>query len=283
MLLAAHYHTEILSADSRQCYQEMTIGTAKPDAEALKRIPHYFINSHSVTQEVNAGIYEQIGLQLLGQIFSKNDIAIICGGTGLYIKALLEGIDEMPAIPENIRQSIGNLYAVEGIEGLQQQLQLKDPDFFQQAEQKNPHRLMRALAVWEATGSSILSFRKNKKVRRPFNVIRIGLELPKESLLHNIKTRTAAMMQSGLVQEVSGLSGYRNLKALDTVGYKEIFTYLDGACTLPEAEKNIVLHTRQYAKRQMTWFKKDPAMQWFDPNQTEAIAQYIHRQINNFA
>lgn len=281
--LAQHFCTDILSADSRQCYREMTIGAAKPSAHMLKSVNHYFINSHAITERVNAGIFEKFGLNALKHIFQQHDKAILCGGTGLYIKALLEGIDTMPAIPDVTRNRVRHLYDSEGLEGLQRALQKKDPLFYQKAEQKNPHRLMRALEVYEATGLSITNYRKNLKVQRPFNIIRIGLELPKEKLLKNITSRTKEMMRSGLIDEVKGLLPYRDLKALQTVGYAEIFRYLDGKNTLADAENEIILHTRQYAKRQMTWFRKDPLIRWFPATEAKRIIHYIQGETANFA
>lgn len=281
--LARQYQTAILSADSRQCYREMTIGTAKPAPEDLRTVRHYFINSHSVKDKVNAGVFEREGLHDLKQIFSTNKVAVICGGTGLYIKALLDGIDRMPDIPEEIQSLVRQLYEEEGLPGLQQRLQEKDPAFYRQAEHQNPHRLMRALEVYEATGTSILSFQKNKRSERPFRTLHIGLELPKERLRENIIFRTKAMLQAGLVSEVKNLYGLRTLKALQTVGYQEIFRYLDGEYTLAVAEEQIALHTRQYAKRQMTWFRKFGGLQWFPADKTEAVLSYINEEINNFA
>lgn len=281
--LAEHFHTSILSADSRQCYREMTIGTAKPSPSELKAITHFFINSHSVYDEVNAAMYEKLGLHYLQQIFSQNPIAIVCGGTGLYIQSLLEGIDDMPPIPDKIRTEVQHLYEAKGLEGLQKTLQEKDPLFYEQAEQKNPRRLMRALEVWEATGKSIVSFRKKEKVVRPFEVIRIGLELPRERLLENIAARTKEMIRSGLIEEAKNLLPLRHLKALQTVGYTEIFRYLDGDYDLIRAENEIILHTRQYAKRQMTWFKKDSQMHWFNADRMDEIMQYLCTKVGDRA
>ena len=281
--LARHFGTDILSADSRQCYREMTIGTAKPSTDELKLVKHYFINSHAITEKVNAGIFEKFGLTSLEHIFQQQAKAILCGGTGLYIKALLEGIDTMPEIPETTRAYVRNIYDREGLAGLQQALQKKDPIFYHEAEQKNPHRLMRALEVYEATGLSIMNFRKNTKVSRPFNIIRIGLELSKEQLLRNITLRTKRMLQSGLIDEVKNLLPYRNLKAMQTVGYTEVFRFLDGQNTLADVENEIILHTRQYAKRQMTWFKKDPLIRWFPATDADRIIHYIQQETANFA
>ncbi len=269
--LAQHFNTEIISADSRQCFKEMNIGVAKPSANELQLVHHYFINSHAINDEMNAGVYEKYALQSVEEIFSKHTTAVMVGGTGLYIKAFCEGIDEMPAIDESIRKEITAHYELHGIEWLQNELKEKDPNFFAAAEQQNPHRLMRALEVLQATGKSISFFRKNNKVNRNFNIIKIGLELPKEKLLHNIDTRVDMMMQAGLLQEVQSLIPYKNLNALQTVGYRELFEYLDGSCSLEQAIQSIKTNTWHYAKRQMTWFKKQANIKWLDSNSYDDI------------
>ncbi len=264
--LAQHFNTQIISADSRQCFKEMSIGTAKPSQEEVAQVTHYFINSHSVTNEVNAGIFEQYALAACDQIFTKNKVAVMVGGTGLYIKAFCEGIDIMPTIPIEIRTNIINQYQEQGLEWLQNELQTKDPLFWETAEQRNPQRLMRALEVFETTKQSINNYRSKTAVERPFNIVKIGLELPREQLIHNINQRVDGMMDEGLLQEVVGLQNYQQLNALQTVGYKELFTYLHGNCDLTTAINQIKINTRQYAKRQMTWFKKDAAIHWFKNN-----------------
>jgi tRNA dimethylallyltransferase len=281
--IAHRFHTAIISADSRQCYREMNIGTAKPDADVLKDVRHYFVNSHAVTEELNAGIFEKLGLEYLQEIFQENEVAIVCGGTGLYIKALCEGMDEMPRIPAPVREHVRRFYSQYGIAGLQQELQLKDPEFFRAMEQQNPHRLMRALEVWEATGMSIGSFRKNKKKVRDFRIIKIGLQLSKEELWRNIVHRTDKMIRLGLAEEVKQLTTFRQLNALQTVGYTEMFDYLDGKSSLEEAVKNINLHTRQYAKRQMTWLMKDKEINWFPAGDHRHIMHFIQNGIAEFS
>lgn len=279
--LAEHFNTAIISADSRQCYREMTIGTAKPSGGDLKKIRHYFINSHSVTDEVNAGLFERLSLDYVHEIFEENDVAIVCGGTGLYIEAFCEGLDEMAPIPEGIRNQVRKLYLIHGIEGLLKELEEKDPEFFRSAEIHNPHRLMRALEVYAATGQSITTFRKGKLKPREFQIIKIGLQLPKEELWENIVHRTYRMISAGLVDEAKGLIHYHRKNALQTVGYAEIFEYLAHKCPLNEAIKNINVHTRQYAKRQMTWFRKDAQIRWFSANDPESyFLHYIVKELH---
>jgi tRNA dimethylallyltransferase len=262
--LASHFKTAVISADSRQCYKEISIGTAKPSLQELQTVPHYFIDSHSITAEVNAGVYERLSLQYAAEIFEQHDVAIMCGGTGLYIRAFAEGIDDIPAAPAEIRQQINERYEQEGIGWLQEELREKDPAFYAVAEIRNPHRLIRALEVLYTTGKSITAFRTANVASRNFNIIKIGVTLPKELLHANIERRVHAMIAAGLVDEVRSVLPYRNHNALQTVGYKEIFDYLDGQITLEQAIELIIIHTRQYAKRQLTWFKRDKTMEWFD-------------------
>ncbi len=263
--LAQHFQTEIISADSRQCYQEMKIGVARPSDEELAAVKHYFVASHSVTEDLNAGSFEKYALHAADEIFKKNKVAVMVGGTGLYIKSFCEGIDPMPQIPEETRQQVMDGYKQKGLIWLQKELEQKDPAFWAVAEQQNPQRLMRALEVLYATGQSIMVYRTKKKIERPFRIIKIGLELSKEQLHHNIHTRVDKMMQEGLLKEAESLLPYRTHNALQTVGYREIFEHLDGKCSLEEAVEHIRTNTRHYAKRQMTWFKKDTEIQWLNP------------------
>jgi len=273
--LAQHFNTEIISADSRQCFKELNIGVARPSVEELKQVPHHFIASHSIHDEVNAITFEQYALQKAEELFKQHDAIIMVGGTGLYIKAFCEGLDAIPAIDTTIRQQIIDNYATKGLEWLQQELQQKDPAFYSSGEIQNPQRMMRALEVIESTGQSIVSYRSNTKATRPFRIIKTGIELSKEQLHHNIHTRVDAMMQAGQLDEVKSLLAYKNLNALQTVGYKELFDYLDGTLSLPEAIERIKTTTRQYAKRQMTWFKRDGEMRWFAPKQVEEMIAYV--------
>jgi tRNA dimethylallyltransferase len=260
--LATHFNTEIISADSRQCYKELNIGVAKPSAESLKSIKHYFINSHSIHHNVNAQVFEKYALNAVQKIFQKNDVAIMVGGTGMYIKAFSEGLDEIPEINSIVRDKIISNYKEKGLLWLQNEVEKTDPIFWRDAEQKNPQRLMRALEVILSTGKSITTFRKNIKIQRPFAIKKIGLSLPKEQLHINIETRVDEMIKRGLIDEVKALYPYKNINALQTVGYKEIYDFLDERITLPEAIAQIKTNTRQYAKRQLTWFKKDTDIKW---------------------
>lgn len=264
--LARRFGAEIISADSRQCYREMSIGVARPSPQELQQVPHHFIASHSITEDINAASFETWALQKASELFERHDYIIMPGGTGLYIKAFCEGLDEIPEVPAAIRQRIIEAYEANGIAWLQEQVQAKDPKFYNEGEIQNPHRLMRALEVAEATGRSILSFRTGEKAVRPFNIIKFGLELPREELYARINSRVDAMMEAGLLDEVKGLYSSRHLNALQTVGYTELFDYIEGKHSLDRAVELIKQHTRNYAKRQMTWFKKDPEFAWFLPD-----------------
>lgn len=273
--LAKYFETEIISADSRQCFKELSIGVARPSEQELKEVPHHFIASHSVQEELTAATFEQFALQKINELFQVNDIVVMVGGTGLYIKAFCEGLDLIPEIDPAIRQEIVRSYEASGINWLQEQLEKKDPLFSQAGEMQNPQRMMRALEVVESTGQSILSFRKGEKVKRDFNIIKIGLELPKAELHSSIHTRVDKMMEAGLLEEVKRLVHFRNLNALQTVGYAEIFEYIDDNISLQKAMEQIKTHTRQYAKRQLTWFKKDKEFTWFHPSQVEKLKGII--------
>ena len=269
--LAQHFETDIISADSRQCFKELNLGVAKPSPEELALVKHYFINSHSIKDTLNAAIFEQYGLTKIKEIFKKKDVAIMVGGTGLYIKTFADGIDEVPVIKPEIRDQIIADYEWEGLEWLQQQVQQKDPLYFEKGETKNPQRLMRALEVKLSTGKSIIEFQTQQKRLRDFNIIRVGVEIPKEDLHKKINARVDKMMQDGLLKEVESLVPHKGLNALQTVGYRELFGHLIGDLTLEDAVEAIKINTRQYAKRQMTWFKKDEEVSWCDPEFNPAM------------
>lgn len=272
--IAKHFNTEIISADSRQCYKELNIGVARPSVEELNTIKHHFIASHSIKDEVTAVTFEQYALQKAESLFTNHDTVVMVGGTGLYIKAFCEGLDSIPDIDLSIRQQIIADYEEKGISWLQNQLEEKDPAYFQTGEMKNPQRMMRALEVIESTGNSILFYRKGEKSKRDFSVIKLGLELPKEKLVERINRRVDSMMEEGLLEEVKNLSAYKNLNALQTVGYAELFDYLDNKITLQDAIERIKISTRQYAKRQLTWFKKDSDISWFHPDNLNEIINH---------
>ena len=274
--IARHFGAEIISADSRQCYREMNIGVARPSEEELKQVPHYFIATHSIHDEVTAITFEQYALKKAGELFQHNDTVVMTGGTGLYIKAFCEGLDEIPEVPAGIRDHFNKKFEQQGIEWLQDEIQKKDPAFFKTGEIQNPRRLLRALEVLETTGQSILHFRKGKKLARNFNIIKIGLELPKHELINRIDTRVDIMMQKGLAEEAKQLFVYRHLNALQTVGYAELFNYMENKTTLNNAIEEIKIRTRQYAKRQMTWFKKDKEFEWCRPY-TISVLEHLER------
>lgn len=263
--LALHLGTEIISADSRQCYRELRIGVARPSDEELARVPHHFIASHSIHGTVTAADFEAYALQKASELFQQHDAIVMVGGTGLYIRAFCEGLHAIPPVPENIRNRVMEGYREHGLEWLQQQVREKDPVFHAEGETQNPRRMMRALEVVEATGHSILSYREAAKKPRDFSVTRIGLDLPRQQLIRNINIRVDQMMEAGLLEEVRSLYPSRHLNALQTVGYAELFEYLEGKCSLPDAVERIRVNTRQYAKRQLTWFRKEPGMHWFSP------------------
>jgi tRNA dimethylallyltransferase len=260
--MASRYKTEIISADSRQCFRELNIGVARPSPEELDRVPHHFIATHSIHEEVTAASFEQYALTKAAELFVKHDVVVMAGGTGLYIKAFCEGLDSIPAIPVAIRDTIIQSYNENGLPWLQDQVKEKDPEFFEKGEIQNPRRMMRALEVAEYTGQSILSFRKGNKLERAFSIIKIGIDLPKEELHRRVHYRTDQMIELGLMEEVQRLLPYQQLNALQTVGYKEIFDYLNKKITLEKAISAIKTNTQQYAKRQMTWFKKDTEILW---------------------
>lgn len=272
--LAQQLQTEIISADSRQCYREMKIGVARPTAAELAAVPHHFIASHSVVEDLNAASFEKYALAAAETIFQQNKVAVMVGGTGLYIKAFCEGIDPMPEVPQAVRDEIIGNYEKKGLIWLQKELQHKDPAFWALAEQQNPQRLMRALEILYATGHSILHYRTAKKIERPFRILQFGLELPKEQLHERIHLRVNQMMEEGLLDEVRSLLPYRSHNALQTVGYRELFAHLDGNISLEEAVTQIRTNTRQYAKRQLTWFRKDTGIKWLLPD-AAALARVL--------
>lgn len=276
---AKYFKTEIISADSRQCFKEMNIGVARPSEEELKQVKHHFIASHSIQDEVTAAAFEQYALKKAEEIFQQHDTIIITGGTGLYIKAFCEGLDEIPEVPLKIRNTIITRYEEDGLEWLQSEIKEKDPGYYQAGEIQNPQRMMRALEVVEATGNSILHFRKGKKTARDFIIKKIGLELPREELQQRINTRVDQMMKSGLLDEVKSLSPFKQLNALQTVGYAELFDFLDDKISLNKAVEEIKIHTRQYAKRQMTWFKKDKEIEWFAPSDIATIISRAEKSV----
>lgn len=273
--IAQHFCTEIISADSRQCFKELNIGVAKPTLAQLSTIPHHFVNSHSIQQEVSAADFETYALIKTEKIFEQNNIVVMCGGTGLYIKAFTDGLDDIAQTPLSIKNEVAKNYELNGVNGLQQKIKEIDPLFWQQGEIQNPHRLMRALEVILSTGNSIIAQQKKTKKQRPFNVIKIGLDVPREILYERINNRVVEMRENGLEDEVRNLIPYKKLNALQTVGYRELFDYFENNISLEKAFELIKQHTRHYAKRQMTWFKKEADVQWVKPSEIMAIIEKV--------
>jgi len=273
--LAEHFKTEIISADSRQIYKEMEIGTAKPSTDELKRVPHHFINTHSIEQSYDAGAYGRDALALMHNLFKTHEILVLCGGSGLYIKAVLEGFDDMPEIPPGMREQIVAEYESKGLAWLQQELKNIDQDYFEQVDQNNPHRLIRALELFRASGKKASVLRAKEKRTHDFEIIKIGLELDRETLYARIDKRMDDMIEKGLFEEAGHFFSKRNLNALQTVGYREIFDYLEGNYDRVEVIRLLKRNTRRYAKRQLTWFKRDEEMHWFKPDQVEEMIELI--------
>lgn len=273
--LAQQLGTEIISADSRQCYKGMTIGTAKPTPAELASVPHHFIDNLDITTHFTAADYETFALAATSKIFEMHDTAIVCGGTGLYIRALCSGLDEMPAVATTVVEETEALYEKFGIGWLQQAVASEDPQFYATGEIHNPARMLRALSFIRATGRSITTFRSGAGKQRPFRIVKIALDLPREVLYQRINTRVDQMMRNGLPEEVKSLLPWRHLKNLNTVGYAELFEYLDGNCTLQQAVDKIKQHTRNYAKRQLTWFRKDKEFIWLDAGQSDIMRKIL--------
>ena len=267
--LAKAFNTEIISADARQCYKEMNLGVARPSVDELKVVTHHFIASHSITENINASYFENWAMDKVESLFSTKDAIVMVGGTGLYIKAFCEGLDLIPAIDAEIRENIIAQYEKLGMRWLQKEVSVKDPQYWEKGEQKNPQRLMRALEVMLGTGSSIISFQNKKAVERPFKMVKIGLELDREELYQRINDRVLNMIELGLENEVKSLEAYAHLNALQTVGYSEWKDYFEQKISKEKVIENIQQNTRHYAKRQMTWFKRDPAITWFNASTVE--------------
>ncbi|MDB5008174.1 MAG: miaA [Mucilaginibacter sp.] len=273
--LAKHYKTVIVSADSRQFYREMSIGTAKPTDNELATVKHYFINSHSITETFTAGDYEKQSLCLLDELFSIYNTVILVGGSGLFIKAVCEGFDEFPNPMPGVRSQLNNEYDEKGIGYLQEKLKLADPEYYKEVDLNNPQRVIRALEIFESSGTPYSFYRKSSSNKRPFTIVKLALSLPREVLYQRINQRVDDMVNLGLVEEVRSLLPYRHLNALHTVGYSELFDYFDGVTDLDKAISLIKQNTRRFAKRQLTWFAKDKDITWMQAGQKELISDMI--------
>jgi len=280
--LAEQLGTEIISADARQFYREMAIGTAKPSAEQLARVKHHFIDSHSIAEEYSAGDFERDALALLERLFREKDTVVMVGGSGLFVRALCEGLDDLPKTPAGLREELNRTFAAQGIAPLREKLRAIDPVYCQTADLDNPQRVIRALEVFEATGKPLSSFQRRAVAERPFAIRTIGLNGDRKWLYERIARRVDGMMAAGLLEEVRALLPHRHKPALLTVGYAEIFAHLDGKTTLPEAVDLIKQNTRRYAKRQITWFRKYGNALWFDHCEArQPAAAEMHELLRN--
>jgi tRNA dimethylallyltransferase len=273
--VAQHYNTVVLSADSRQFYREMTIGTAKPDADELAAVKHYFIDSHSIQENFSVGDFEKQALALLDELFKEHDVIVMAGGSGLYIKAVCEGFDNLPVAEPGVRHKLNQDYTELGIRHLQQRVKEVDPDYYEQVDIHNPQRLIRALEVFETTGKPISYYRKSMVNDRPFNMVKIGLNLPRDILYQQINHRVDKMVELGLLDEVKSLIPHRSLNALNTVGYSELFDHFDGKANLEGALDLIKQNTRHFAKRQLTWFRKDKDMHWLEADDEDVVLDIV--------
>ena len=264
--LAKHFNTEIVSADSRQFFKEMEIGTAVPSKEELEQASHHFIQHKSIFEPYSVGDFEKEALSLLEDLFQKKDVVVMVGGSGLYVDAVISGLDEFPEVDPEIRSKLNRRLEDEGLESLQKELEQKDPEYYKSVDLENPHRLIRALEVCVASGKPFSSFLDKPRAARPFKSFYIGIDAPRETIYERINTRVDLMMEAGLLKEAENLYTNKDLNALQTVGYKELFEYIEGNCSLEFAISEIKKNTRRFAKRQLTWLRKNDAILWVPYN-----------------
>jgi tRNA dimethylallyltransferase len=277
--VAQHLNTEIISADSRQFFAEMEIGTAKPSKEELLAAPHHFIGSHHIQELFSTGDFEAQAISLLDTLFRNKQEVVMVGGSGLYVNAVVNGLDDLPQTDLSIRASLNARFQSEGLEGIKAELATLDPEYYAVVDQFNTQRVIRGLEFILSTGKKLSSFQLNRKKTRPFKIIKIGLNKDRQALYAQINARVDQMLASGLLDEVKGLLPFRDFNALKTVGYAELFDFLDGKCCLEESVDWIKQNTRRFAKRQLTWFRKDEEIVWFEPNQTNEILEFIDKQL----
>lgn len=277
--IAEKYDSPIISADSRQLYYELKIGTAAPTEEYLNRVKHYFVGTLKLTDYYSAAQYESDVISLLDELFKTKDVLLLTGGSMMYIDAICKGIDDIPTVDDETRQMMMKKYEDEGLERLCAELKLLDPEYYSIVDLKNPKRVIHALEICYMTGKTYTSFRTGNKKQRPFNIIKIGLNRDREELYDRINKRVDIMIEDGLIDEVKSVYQYKNLNSLNTVGYKEIIQYLDGNCTLDFAIDKIKQNSRIYSRKQMTWFKRDSEIKWFHPDKEEDIIGYIESKI----
>ena len=279
--VAQYFNTEIISSDSRQIYKELSIGVAKPSTEELASVPHHFINHISIAQDYTAGTFEQEALTTIEQLHQQQDVVVMAGGSNLYVDAVCNGLDDLPTIPKEVREEITIAYQTQGITYLQNKVQAIDAAYYEQMEHDNPRRLQRVLEIHAVTGKMPDAFYTKKSKERPFQLIKVGLEMDRQMLYNRINRRVDAMMEKGLLEEVKGLLPFRNLKALETVGYQEIFELLDETMELEVAVERIKRNSRRYAKRQLTWLRKDTDIHWIPAGDLDAVMHLIEAKKNS--
>ena len=282
--IAQHFGIPVINADSRQIYKELKIGTASPTIEQMRRVPHYFVGSLSLHDYYSASLFEQQVLEILQREFEHSDYALLTGGSMMYIDAVCNGIDEIPTVDDATRELLKSRLSNEGLEPLVEELRRLDPEYYEIVDKQNPRRVVHGLEICLMTGKTYTSFRKREKKKRPFRIVKIGLNRDREELYNRINQRVDQMMTDGLLDEAQRLYPMRHMNALNTVGYKEMFAYIDGTWTLEEAVERIKGNTRRYARKQLTWYKKDEQIRWFHPDEIEQIYSYIsqdYEQQNN--
>ena len=281
MDIAKHFDIPIINADSRQIYRELKIGTARPSNKQMSEVKHYFVGTLGMDDYYSASLYEQQVLKLLDELFKTSDYALLSGGSMMYIDAVCNGIDDIPTVDDETRNTLKKRLLMEGLGSLCEELRQRDPEYYEIVDKQNPRRVVHALEICVMTGKPYSSFRKQEKKARPFRIIKIGLTRPREELYKRINRRVDKMMKEGLLEEAQQMYPKRELNALNTVGYKEMFEYMKGKWTLHEAVERIKGNTRRYARKQLTWFKKDEQIRWFHPDDKEEIISYIEQQTKN--
>jgi tRNA dimethylallyltransferase len=279
--IAQFYQTEIVSSDSRQIFKELSIGTAVPAFNELNAVPHHFIHSHSITENYNASKFESEALNTISQLFTQHNVVLLVGGSMLYIDAVCKGIDIMPDVDPEIRKTLKIKLDTEGLESLRFQLNKLDPEYYKTVDLKNPNRIIHALEICLMTGKPYSSFRSNPNKLRPFSIIKIGLNCDREILHQRINQRVDKMIKAGLEQEAKSVYNLKHLNSLNTVGYREWFAHFDGEITRDKAIELIKRNSRRYARKQLTWFRNDPEMNWFQPNETKEIIAFLRNKIKN--
>jgi tRNA dimethylallyltransferase len=278
--LAKHYHSEIISADSRQFFRELSIGTAVPSSYELQMVPHHFIQNKSIHDYYNVSEYEAEALHLINELFSKINPVILTGGSMLYVDTICNGIDDIPTVDPEVREDVIRWYEKNGIDAMRERLREVDPEYYQIVDLNNPKRLLHAVEIYQMTGMPFTSFRRKTIKERPFRIIKLGINQDRKVLYDRINERVLRMMDAGLLEEAKSVYPFRNLNSLNTVGYKELFSYLDGNCTLEEAVDLIQRNSRKYARKQLTWFRRDHQIEWFEPEQIQEIIEYVDQKMS---